>query len=51
MFDLYGIAVEGHPALNRILLPDGWDGHPMRRDAEMPFEPVDFTVTRELYNT
>jgi NADH-quinone oxidoreductase subunit C len=51
VFDLYGVTFPGHPALTRILLPDGWEGHPMRRDYEMPVEPVDFTVTRELYNT
>ena len=50
-FDLYGVVFEGHPSLTRILLPDGWQGHPMRRDADNPFEPVDFTVTRALYNT
>ena len=50
-FDLFGVVFEGHPALSRILLPDGWQGHPLRRDAEQPFEPVDFTVTRPLYNT
>ncbi len=50
-FDLYGIQFPGHPALTRILLPDGWQGHPLRRDVEMPVEPVDFTVTRDLYNT
>jgi NADH:ubiquinone oxidoreductase subunit C len=50
-FDLFGVTFTGHPALTRILMPDGWQGHPMRRDADMPMEPVDFTVTRELYNT
>ena len=50
-FDLFGVVFEGHPSLTRILLPDGWQGHPLRRDAEQPFEPVDFTVTRELYRT
>ena len=50
-FDLFGVIFDGHPALTRILLPDGWVGHPMRRDTEQPFEPVDFTVTRNLYNT
>lgn len=50
-FDLYGLAITGHPSLTRILLPDGWQGHPMRRDYDMPTEPVDFTVTRDLYNT
>jgi NADH-quinone oxidoreductase subunit C len=50
-FDLFGVHFEGHPSLTRILLPEGWQGHPLRRDAEMPVEPVDFTVTRDLYNT
>ncbi len=51
VFDLYGVVFDGHPSLTRIMLPDGWEGHPMRRDAVQNIEPVDFTVTRELYNT
>jgi NADH-quinone oxidoreductase subunit C len=50
-FDLFGVVFDGHPALTRIMLPDGWQGHPLRRDYDMPVEPVDFTVTRDLYNT
>ncbi len=35
-YDLFGIQYEGHPDLTRILLPDEWEGHPLRKDYVYP---------------
>ncbi|HIC89011.1 MAG TPA: NADH dehydrogenase (quinone) subunit D [Anaerolineae bacterium] len=44
-YDLMGVRFEGHPDLRRILLPDDWEGHPLRKDYPLGGEPVPFSLT------
>lgn len=42
LYDMFGVHFDGHPHLKRILMPDDWRGHPMRKDYALTEEPVEF---------
>jgi NADH-quinone oxidoreductase subunit C len=50
-YDLFGVSFSGHPDLTRILMPDDWVGHPLRRDYPVGGEVVEFSEEHARWQT
>lgn len=47
IYDMFGLSIEGHSDLRRIVMPHDWEGHPLRKDYPLGYEEVQFTFNAD----
>ena len=47
LWDMFGLHIRNHPDLRRILMPEDWTGHPLRKDYPLGYEEVQFSFNFE----